>query len=262
MPFTAAHTAAALPFRQSRLVPSALVAGTIAPDLMYFLRLGPRGGFGHTLAGAFLFSLPAAMIFLWMLHRFVKKPVVSVMPTSIQQKLMPWLGPFRFGGPSRFALVAISCLVGIATHIAWDSFTHPALWLYQHWAWLSEPITVPVLGPIQHCRLLQHVSTVAGLGVVAIWLIGWYRRAQVSEERFEPAYTPAQKADRVLVVTAVAVFVGLVRGWHAVGPPENLNLFRAFAGKMVVTSVAILWWQVVLIGSKWRFRRFAATKVA
>lgn len=260
MPFTAAHAAAALPFRRSRLIPSALVAGTIAPDLIYFLRLGPRGGFGHSLAGAFLFSLPAALVFLWMLHRFVKRPVVAVMPVAIQQRLMPWLGPFRFGGLRRFALIAISCLIGIATHIAWDSFTHPGLWLYKHWAWLSEPITVPILGPIQHCRFLQHVSTVAGLGAIAVWLISWYRRAQVSEERLEPAYTPSQKVQRILAVTAIAVSAGILRGWHAVGPPENLNLFRAFAGKMVVTTVAILWWQVVVIGSDRRFRYPDGTK--
>jgi hypothetical protein len=78
---------------------------------------------------------------------------------------------------------------------------------------------------------------------------------------FEPAYTPGQKALRILLVTAIAVFAGVLRAWLAVGPPETLNLFRGFASRMVVTTVAILWWQVVLIGWIWRFRRDEASRV-
>ena len=173
---------------------------------MYFLRLGPRGGFGHTFVGAFLFSLPAALVFLWMLHRFVILPFVSVMPVSIQQRMTPWLGTFRFGGPRRFALIALSSLIGIATHIAWDSFTHPGLGLYHYWAWLREPIDLPVVGVIPRCRLLQHLSTMLGLCLLAAWLIGWYRRSGISKERFESAFTSGQKLRRILAVTAIAVW--------------------------------------------------------
>jgi hypothetical protein len=248
-----------------------LVSGTIAPDLMYFLRFGPHGGFGHTLAGAFLFSLPASLVFLWMLHRFVKMPIASVMPVRIQQRLIPGLGPFRFGGARRFGLIVLSSLIGIATHIAWDSFTHPKLWLYRHWAPLRMPVLLPVVGPIAFSRLLQHVSTVLGLGVLAVWLAKWYRRSDISRERFEPAFTPAQKAQGVLAVIAIAICAGAWRGWAVAGSWPGwaatdvhpaLQLLRVFSGNAVITMIAILWWEIVLIGSLMRFRYSTAEKVA
>ncbi len=87
MPFTLAHSAAALPFRRLRLVPSALVIGTFAPDFEYFLRVTHSGRFGHTLVGSFVFTLPVALVVLWIFHTFVKVPVTMLLPDAIQRRL-------------------------------------------------------------------------------------------------------------------------------------------------------------------------------
>jgi hypothetical protein len=76
VPFTLAHGAAALPFRRLHLVFSGLLVGTFAPDFEYFLRLSPDDGFGHTLLGTFVLTLPLALLVLWLFHTFVKLPVV------------------------------------------------------------------------------------------------------------------------------------------------------------------------------------------
>ena len=65
MPFTIAHAAAALPLRKTRLVLSALVIGTMVPDLQYFLRMAPDDRYGHSLRGALLLSLPLGLLTLW-----------------------------------------------------------------------------------------------------------------------------------------------------------------------------------------------------
>jgi Domain of unknown function (DUF4184) len=62
VPFTLAHGAAALPFRRLHLVFSGLLVGTFAPDFEYFLRLSPDDGFGHTLLGTFVLTLPLALL--------------------------------------------------------------------------------------------------------------------------------------------------------------------------------------------------------
>src|SRR5579859_6852423 len=111
MPFTPAHAAAALPFRRSRLVLSALIVGTLAPDFEYFLRFAPGGGWGHTFAGAFLLSLPLALAVLWMFHAVVKAPLMQLFPDALRQRIPA--KPFRFGRPSRFLLIGVSALVGI-----------------------------------------------------------------------------------------------------------------------------------------------------
>ena len=72
MPFTLAHPAAALPFRKTRLVFSAVIVGSMAPDFEYFLRLAPQGRYFHSLPGLFLCTLPVAFAVLWLFHRSAK----------------------------------------------------------------------------------------------------------------------------------------------------------------------------------------------
>src|SRR5271165_5815984 len=102
VPFTLSHAAAALPFRRARLVPSALVIGTFAPDLEYFIRLVPGGGWGHTIAGAFGMDLPLGLVCLWLFHRWVKIPLAYLLPDSVRGRLTPLLAPFHFGPLRRF----------------------------------------------------------------------------------------------------------------------------------------------------------------
>ena len=87
MPFTFAHAAAAWPFRRTRLVLSAVVTGSFAPDFEYFLRLAPGGKLGHTLRGAFLFTLPLAFVAYWIYQRIVKGALISLLPGSVQSRL-------------------------------------------------------------------------------------------------------------------------------------------------------------------------------
>jgi hypothetical protein len=101
VPFTPAHGAAALPFRRLHLVFSGLLVGTFAPDFEYFLRLSPDGGFGHTVLGTFVLTLPLALLVLWLFHTFVKLPVARLLPDAIQRRLASHLDEFGFGVTGR-----------------------------------------------------------------------------------------------------------------------------------------------------------------
>src|SRR5208282_2730238 len=136
MPFTLAHPAAALPFRKTGLVISAVVVGSMAPDFEYFLRLSPQGRFGHSLPGLIIFTLPVALAVLWLFHRSVKFAIVRLLPASLQHRLV--CTDFPFGDVRRFALLVLSVLVGALTHILWDGFTHRSSWLVQHWSPLHQ----------------------------------------------------------------------------------------------------------------------------
>jgi len=180
MPFTFAHSAAALPFRRLPIVPSALVIGTFAPDFEYFLRLAPNGHFGHTLPGTFILTLPAALLVLWIFHSLVKRPATMLMPDAIRNRLANHIGDFRFGGVIRFLLILASLLLGIATHLLWDSFTHANTWFYHHWPLLRASLNLPVLGPTPCYKVFQHGSTIVGTAVVVAWLAPWYRSSEPS----------------------------------------------------------------------------------
>ncbi len=231
-----------------RFIPSALVVGTLAPDFEYFLRFAPSGGFGHTLLGALILTLPLALIFLWLFHRYVKAPLASLLPESVDRRLAPYLGRFRFFGLSRFAMIVISILVGIATHLVWDSFTHRTMWLYHHWSFLRQSSYLPFWGPIRNCTLLQHGSTILGLGILIVWSVLWYRTAPVSDRVPASQLSGPRKIAVIIMVPAVAVAAGLLRAVVSAGLPGSRPSLQVFAGDAVVTALALVWWQLVLFG--------------
>lgn len=261
MPFTLAHAAAALPFRRLRLVPSALVVGTMAPDFEYFLRFAPAGGFGHTFAGAFLLSLPLALLVLWVFHVLVKAPLVQLFPDAIRLRLTAGQTRFRFGGPGRFLLIAVSALTGIATHIVWDSFTHQYMWPAHHWALLRERIHVPILGAIPLVRILQHASTVAGLLTLCAWGIAWYRRTEPRSVTESPALPASRRWFILGCISLVAVLGGLLRSAISIWLWGFANGREETVGLGVVTGIALAWWMLVAYAVVVWVRRPAAVRV-
>jgi hypothetical protein len=249
MPFTLAHPAAALPFHRTRLVTSAVVIGTCAPDLEYFVRLSPGSGYGHTLTGAFTMTLPLGLLTLWLFHKYVKRPAVALLPQALAGRLQPYLGPFRFRG--RFALIVGSLLLGIATHLAWDSFTHNNTWLYRNWHVLHEPVHVFFLRHVELYKALQHGSTLVGLGVLLVYLAFWYCGTAPQRTR-PPALAFRRRVIVLLAILAIAIIGGIVRAAIPDGLPSGVHDSR-FIGLLAVTSIALLWWQLVMFG--WWFAR-------
>jgi hypothetical protein len=248
VPFTLAHGAAALPFRRLRLVPSALLVGTFAPDFEYFLRLAPAGRFGHTLLGTFVLTLPLALLVLWLFHAFVKLPLVGLLPDAIQRRLTNHLDEFRFRGAARLALIVGSILLGIATHLAWDSFTHPNTWLYHQWPILSQMLQVPIVGRIPFYKLFQHGSTIIGVGALSVWLAVWYRTSEPSGRVPRNAASPTRKIATGAVLTTVAFVGALIRAVAGSGIPRGHLSEKRFVGLLVVTAIALVWWQLVAYG--------------
>jgi len=248
VPFTLAHGAAALPFRRFRLVTSGLLVGTFAPDFEYFLRLAPDDRFGHTLLGTFVLTLPLAVLVLWLFHAFVKVPVASLLPDAIQRRLTNHLCKFRFGGVARFALIVGSILVGIATHLAWDSFTHRNTWLYHRWPLLRQTIDLPILGLIPLYKVFQHGSTVLGIAVLSIWLAVWYRNTEPSEHVLSSSASTTRKMAIGAVVTIIALGGATIRAAAGTGVPTDHTSEKRFVGLLVVTAIALVWWQLVVYG--------------
>ena len=245
MPFTPAHAAAALPLLRFRLVPSALVVGTMAPDFEYFLRFAPGGGFGHTIPGAFLQSLPLALIVLWIFHAVVKAPLVQLLPHGVRRRIAVRAERFRFGGPARFLLIVVSALVGIATHLAWDSFTHFDTWPYHHVEWLRRATNLPILGLTAHFAILQLVSSAAGMLIVGAWVAHWYRVIAPMRGDDEEEAMPARRRYTVLAgIAAGAALAAIIRAAIVFANPDYLWVM--VLGDGAVTGIAVAWWLLVL----------------
>lgn len=248
MPFTLAHAAAALPFRRTRLVPSALVIGTFAPDFEYFIRLSPGGGFGHSIVGALVFILPVSLVVLWLFHSVVKVPAVALLPDSMQRRLVPYLGNFQFLPRRRFALIVFSLLLGIATHLLWDSITHSRTWLYHHWSFLGQPMRWPIIGPLAPYKLFMYISSIFGSLFVLAWLARWFQTATPSSESSGRRFSPARKLAIISFGIVLATLGALIRVYPEFVAHIRHVPWRLYIGHAVVTWIAVAWWLLVAFG--------------
>ncbi|GAO44610.1 DUF4184 family protein [Flavihumibacter petaseus] len=174
MPFTFSHPAIILPFtalpkRWYSL--TGLVAGTIAPDMEYFLRMRVLSTFSHTLPGLFWFNLPVGVLLTIIFHQIIRDTLLENLPVAIQRRSMifqqfDWMKYFRSAAP----IVLLSVWIGAGSHLFWDSFTHVHGYFVDRISALQQEIaingySVPVF------KLLQHVSSMVGglVLLVAFW---------------------------------------------------------------------------------------------
>lgn len=261
MPFTLAHPAAVLPFMRQPFVPIALVAGALAPDLPYFVKLPVNGGewyetmflrnHTHDMAQILTVGLPLALVvagFLWL----VVEPMRWATPDT-------WLPNHKKLGrdPSsaRIALwIFYSLMLGLFTHIAWDSFTHASGWVVQQLPFLSAE----VIAGIPLFKILQHGSTLAGIAIIALWYL---KRLKAN-----PAKNPRSRGTglRLALLAAIVVVPAAVAAGLAVARESAAGLVTGaesflwtaitYGGAALIISLAIFGavWQVTALAGRIR----------
>lgn len=255
MPFTLAHAAAAYPLRRTRLVLSALIFGTFAPDLEFFLRFAPRGPFGHTFPGLFLFCLPVAFGIFWIFHDLVKEPLAAVMPRAIRERIVPGIYPMSLRRPLQLLLIFVSILIGSFTHDLWDSFTHYHRWLSQDIPLLHEVFTVPHVGDVHLYKFLQYASTIFGLVVVLFWCRQWLRTAPVQPYPAGSSVPASQVRMARIVIPVVALLGGFARTFMGIDRLDTPRGIETWIGVFVVATLSFAWLELMLWGFTLPVRR-------
>ncbi|WP_348261455.1 DUF4184 family protein [Telmatobacter sp. DSM 110680] len=246
MPFTLSHAAAALPFRRTRLIMSAVVVGCFAPDFEYFIPFAHHGNFGHTLGGTFEFDLPLSLAVLWLFHGFAKEPLAACLPVGARERLERNLHAVPKHSIARFAITVFSILVGIATHILWDSFTHSGYWISDHLHFLHTIVSMPLFGPRPIFEILQYFSSAFGIGAILLWYIHWYRNTapvHSNPDRRYPSW------DRIVLACSlsIATALGLFRA-AASGVPHGVAGSQRFMTDVAITGITVLWIEIVIYG--------------
>ncbi len=245
MPFTLSHPAAAWPFRKLNLVWSAFVVGSMAPDFPYIVGSAEYRTLGHRFPGLVEFTLPASVAALWLFHNVLKRPVVGLFPAGVQQRLDGLNGDFEFGGLPRFLAIFASIVLGIATHVVWDAFTHAYTWPWYHFIWLEGWTRVPALGLIPRYAAMQYGSSILGVLVLGVWGLVWYRETAVSSAE-RPEFRPKSRFTLALIMFAVAGIAGFLRARAVIGgaiTPVNFDHFLLYFG---LTALDAAFWQVLL----------------
>ena len=208
MPFTLAHAAAALPFRRFKPVWPALVIGTFAPDFEYFLRVSDESHTGHQFPGVLIFTLPSAVLVVWLFESYVKRPAIELLPASLRRRLQDRTQSLSFTRLRTVLAVVGWAAIGVATHLLWDSLTHNPSWPSEHWAWLSQPVAVPWHAPVTVSKLLQYVSSLFGIVVLTAWLVLWYIRTTPAAESRAHELSPWRKMTAVFMISGIALIGG------------------------------------------------------
>jgi hypothetical protein len=252
VPFTLAHPAAVLPLVRRPFVASALVAGAVAPDLLYVdfvYRIATRqisGNFTltltHRLTSAFWLDPLLALVLLTVFNLVVKRPLIALAPPVLAARLPAPDRP-RLPSPTVLLWTVISAMLGALTHVAWDSFTHGDGYFVRQFPGI---FAAQVTAAWDVNRILQYASTVGGCLVLTIWLYRWFRRTaptSVTHGDHVPGWV------RYVVLGALVLFgvVGAVAELgRAGGGLAGGTAVRLVLSGLVSGGLAALGWYAVL----------------
>jgi hypothetical protein len=168
MPFTLSHAALVLPatcLPKRTYSLTGLIVGSFVPDFEYFIRMKDLSIYSHTWLGVLWFDLPLGILLSFLYHYVVRDALLENLPRSLSQRCtefrhLNWFEYFK----AHWFIVSASVVVGAASHIFWDSFTHGNGYFVQLIPLLKEQMTI--LGDsIPYYNILQHLSTLIG-GIV------------------------------------------------------------------------------------------------
>jgi Domain of unknown function (DUF4184) len=231
---------------RSPLVASALVIGSMTPDVPYYLPLVVSSEVTHSPVGVVSVDVLLGLVIFVAWHGFLVRPALDCAPAVLRGRIpsQSVLGlRARLSSLSQLLLVLLSLSVGSATHVVWDSFTHARGWGTTHVAWLAEQH-----GLLAGYAWAQYGSGAFGALVIASWLALWWRStpATPSVSRLPPVVSASAWLS---ILAAGAAGAGL----GSLGPlssPEGPDLASAafFAATRGVALAALV---AVLLAASW-----------
>lgn len=258
MPFTISHIAAALPLRapMGRFgVPSALAIGTMAPDFIYFHWGFEHRELSHTLLALFWYCLPIGLLAYVVWHLMLKRPLLALAPVAVERRLRRIVAAPIPKDAAHWIAVAISIVVGAATHLLWDAFTHVQDFGVRAFPVLaSEPFAFGGYR-IAVYKILQHGSSLLGLVIVALWALIALRRLQPAPALDNHPTRAARRARIAVALLLAPCAVGVIAGVGALhdaqaGRGMPLELFASTAAVATTAAFCLavfaysVWWQV------------------
>ena len=202
MPFPLAHPAAVLPLRRfcpRSLSLAALMIGSLAPDTSYLLWRFRVNEFAHTWLGSLGYCLPAG-VFMFLIFQVVRGPLVSALPAPHREALLP----LSRMPPSAPAVLLVSLLVGIWTHLALDAATRESRIVVAHLPVFQQEIASMQEKGFQPYRLLWYLLTCGGLAWLGAAYLVFLKKSTGSMRCYAP-----WDAQRYLLWTALLALPGL-----------------------------------------------------
>jgi hypothetical protein len=234
VPFTLSHPAAVVPLRRIGLPMTAMVAGSMVPDVSLFLGWQQGYEYAHSLLGVVTVDVAATLVALWLWFTLIRDALVDLAPDGVRSRLAEHVTL----AARQWWLVLPAASLGALTHVVWDAFTHRGRWGVREVAFLQE----------QHLWLpgyqwAQYVSGLLGLAVVC-WAAARFLEARPPVRRRAPR--PVWATGSLAAVAATAVAAGIATaamnvgsGIHAMSFHGTVNAVRV--GAVTLIAVCAVW---------------------
>lgn len=259
MPFTFAHPAAVVPLVRplGRYgVLSALVIGSLVPDFSYFMPFPVPRSRTHDLWGLLWFCMPVGAATYALFHAALAAPAIDLLPGPLRSACLAVLAARP---KPALTAIGVSLAVGALTHIAWDAFTHAGAPIVRVSRALRFHLVTVSGYPVSVYTILQHVSTVAGLVLLILWVRRWRRTAPAHARAPRFSMRPWLRLVAIALVLALAIALWLASDRVLpLGAPtlRGLQLFLRRAVPAGITSLALA---LLAYAAAWQIgARFAA----
>jgi hypothetical protein len=219
MPFTVSHAIVALPFVRGRIPAAAVAIGALMPDVGLYVALPVVRDLTHAPLGVVTIDLALGAIGLLIWLLLLRAPMRALAPRVVRARLRE---PVRM----RPLPAAIGLVIGAATHVFWDAFSHvdgffvarmPAL--QQEW------------GDFAGYKWVQYASGVVGLMILGFAALVWLLRTRPHPVPPGGGWWRAVAWLTALVATAWPV-------WAILRSTTEHPLAEGFRGYVVAASIA------------------------
>ena len=212
MPFTVSHIAAVLPahkpLRRWGLL-SAAIIGSMVPDFGFLSPWALARSQTHSSMGLLTFCLPVGLV-AWVLFQVLIKPAWwEVLPGRWRYRLRAEHPQARFGRWRTWLGAMVVILLGAATHLVWDGFTHEGGRGVRMLPALDEYGPQLAGHALRYYRWLQHGSSVVGLAIVIAVAWRWMQGAKPGDAR------PANELSAAERHAWLAAYVLVPAAWFA-----------------------------------------------
>ncbi|MFI2741639.1 DUF4184 family protein [Zhouia sp. PK063] len=235
MPFTFSHPAIVLPFlkfSKKWFSATGLIIGSMVPDFEYFIRMKVFSIYSHTLLGIFWFDIPLAVLLYIIFYQIVCTPLVYNLPYFLRSRSNALLSfDWKNYMTTYWPAVLISMLIGTASHLLWDSFTHAHGYFVMRFSILTHSVTL-----FHHhfplYKLLQHGSSLCGIIVIALTILTIQTTTPKNSNGHLYYWI------EILFLTVIIVGIRCILGLS----------FTAY-GNMVVTVIGAFLWSLIVVSA-------------
>lgn len=234
---TLAHPMAVLPLGRLGLPTTALVVGSMVPDIPLFLDWSDGYEATHSLLGVLVVDVVLTALVVWLWYAAIRDALVDLAPAPVRARLVERA---RLTTREWLRVPVAGCL-GAASHLLWDSFTHPGRWGPRNIEWLRTEHE-GLLG----LKWMQYSSSAVGLVVVAWVAVSYLRSLDPLPDTRDRAILSPLVLPAVVGVSGLVGLVSAARrapdGLHAMAFDGVVN---SLVTAVVLGAVACAAWQVV-----------------